>query len=159
MLPILVLGMLVAIYSFKKATALPGSGPSANGQGFLIPVGSTENQQFSFHANTDKDGVVSGSWESHSPGQNVDTHGEITCMTVLPDGKTAILSGVITKVNEDNPFGVVVGSPIWFKVHDGGEGANSTGDLFTDYYFGLGNCANFNLALRPTTNGNIQVKP
>jgi hypothetical protein len=164
MIPALTLCMLVAVFAFKK-NKLPidrssfGSGPSANGQGALVPIGATDNQQFAFHANTDKNGAVSGSWESHSPGQNVDTHGDITCLTVLPDGKTAFMTGVVTQVNADNPFGIVVGTPIWFKVQDNGEGSKAAEDLFSDYYFGVGTCANFTPALRPILNGNFQVKP
>jgi hypothetical protein len=150
------LGIILSVSAFKPLA----KGSSANGQGAVIPDGSTDEQQFSFHANTDKNGNVSGSWVSHSPGQNVDTRGNITCLTVLPDGKTAWLSGVVTKVNDDNPFGVVVGDPIRFTVVDNGEGANAGGDQFTDYYFGSGNsCADLGVPLKTILNGNIQVKP
>jgi hypothetical protein len=160
----LTIGLLASVFAFKKESAsltklTDASGPSANGQGFVVPTGVTEEQQFSFHANTDKSGAVSGSWESYSPGQNTRTHGDITCLTILPDGKTAVMSGVVTQINADNPFGLTVGTPVWFKVQDGGEGANADADKFTDYYFGLTGCVDYGGALRPTLNGNIQVKP
>jgi len=132
------------------------SGPSANGQGGLLLNGRV--QHFAFHASIDKDGMVSGSFESKSPGQDFRTHGTITCL-VLQDNKTAIMSGVITKITGDGFPGVVEGTPVWFKVRDNGEGANSPEDQFSDYYLGLSGCVDYGLPLLPITNGNIQVKP
>lgn len=132
------------------------SGPSANGQGGLLI--NDRVQHFAFHASIDKDGNVSGSWESKSPGQNVRTHGTITCLQLV-DNKTAIMSGIITHRAGDDFPGTNVGDPIYFKVRDNGEGANSAGDLFTDYYPGFNNCSNLNLPFQPIVNGNIQVKP
>ncbi len=146
------ISLLLALTAFKP---LP-PGPSANGQGGIVL--NDRVQQFSFHANTDASGNVSGSWESNSPGQNCRTHGTITCLTILPDGKTAIMSGVITQVDGDC-FGAVVGNPIWFKVQDNGEGSKASEDRFTDYYFFLSGCNNYGVGLQPIVNGNIQVKP
>ena len=133
------------------------SGPSANGQGGLLL--NDRVQHFAFHATTDKNGIVSGSWESKSPGQDIRTHGTITCLQVLPDGKTAIMSGIITQRSGDGFPGVQVGDPVWFKVVDNGEGANSVEDLFSDYFLGVSSCNNFVVPLQPIVNGNIQVKP
>ena len=146
---------LFALIAFTAYKPVP-AGPSANGQGGLLLDGRV--QQFSFHANTDKDGTVTGSWESNSPGQECRTHGDITCLTILPDGKTAFMSGTITQV-DGVCFNAKVGDPIWFKVQDNGEGANATEDGFTDYYFFLAGCLNYNIGLKPILNGNIQVKP
>jgi hypothetical protein len=153
--------VVISLLAFKNADKVSdhgaASGPSANGQGGLTINGQV--QQFSFHARTDKNGVVSGSWESHSPGQDFRTHGIITCMQILPDGKTAVFSGVITHVGgEGFPF-VKEGDPVWFKVTDNGEGADAVPDLFSDYYLGLSGCADYGGAMRPIENGNFQVKP
>ena len=102
----------------------------ASGQGALMI--NDRVQHFSFHASVDGEGNVSGSWESKSPGQDIRTHGSIDCLTFLDDN-TAILSGTITKTN-DNPFGIVAGMSVWFKVIDNGEGAKNATDQFTDYY-------------------------
>ena len=74
-------------------TADRGTGPSVNGQGSITLEGGV--QHFAFHATMDKNGKVSGSWESKSPGQDVRTHGTIDCMSLL-DNQTAVLSGTIT---------------------------------------------------------------
>lgn len=156
----------------KVTTALTtrGSRASASGQGALrLDYMNGRVQHFAFHANTDANGKVSGSFESKSPGQNGRAHGTIDCLTVLPDGKTAIMSGFVTQVIGDGyvvDFGVKVGDPIWLKVQDSGEGVNAGKDLFTDYQFfpfqvpcsfDIG--SEIGLDLYPILNGNIQVKP
>lgn len=140
-----------------KSAAKSNSGPSANGQGGITLAGRV--QQFSFHASVDKNGTVSGSWESHSPGQDIRTHGTITCLTVLADGKTALLSGIITKISGDGFPNVKEGDPVWFKVIDNGEGANNPPDQFSDYTLGLSGCNDYGGTMRPIENGNFQVKP
>ncbi len=149
--------LLLALTAFKP---LP-PGPSANGQGALLnPWFNGQVQHFSFHANTNASGNVTGSFETKSPGQDVRVHGTINCLTILADGKTAIVKGVVTqKVGEGFPGGYEVGSQVWFKVVDNGEGANSSGDQFTDYYSSNAPCSNFNVAIYTILNGNIQVKP
>lgn len=148
-------------FFFSSATVFKAkkTASSASGQGTIaLDYMNFEPQQFSFHALKDVDGSVTGSWESNSPGQDCRTHGTITCLTILPDGKTAIMSGEITQV-EGTCFGSTVGSPIWFKVQDNGEGSKAAPDGFTDYYFGLSGCTDYGLALHPIIGGNIQVKP
>lgn len=151
---ILSTGLFLVCASFVA----PPPGPSANGQGSLIYGG--QAQHFAFHAKT-QNGVTTGSWESKSPGQNVRTHGTIDCLTIMPDGKTAYMTGVVTKKVGDGfpPGAYEVGSPIWFKVVDNGEGNTSATDQFTDYY-NFGNCVDRpNRPLQDILNGNIQVKP
>lgn len=129
----------------------------ANGQGGLAFNGSV--QHFAFHAIEFTDGQVKGSWESYSPGSDNRTHGIITCLNVLADGKTAILSGIITqKVGTGFPQ-FEVGHPIWFKVQDNGEGDAALKDGFSDYQMGVSGCVDYGLPLLPIDNGNIQVKP
>lgn len=131
-----------------------GKKASASGQAGLTIDGTA--QHFAFHATKDADGNVSGSWETKSPSQNVRTHGTIDCMG-FPNTNTAYLTGTVTQTNADNPFGVVVGDQIWFKVQDNGEGANADSDVFSDYYL-FDVCEDFLVDLLEITNGNIQVK-
>ncbi|WP_310380459.1 hypothetical protein [Flavobacterium sp.] len=139
---------------------------SANGQGaiFLNYEGFVPGiQYFSFHANTDVNGVVSGSFETKW-GVNGRIHGTIDCLTTLSDGKTAILSGKVTQINGDGYInsGFLVGMNAWFKVQDNGEGANSSTDMFSDIYANFDpilQCSfNLGVDMLTITNGNIQVK-
>jgi len=142
------------------------SKPSANGQGalFLDYPGFIQGvQHFSFHANTDVNGNVTGSFESKW-GKNGRVHGTINCLSILPDGKTAIMSGVLTKVQGDTyiDMGFLVGDDVWFKVQDSGEGANATKDRFSDFYAGSDQepcTTDYGVDLFTILNGNIQVKP
>ena len=143
-----------------------GAGASANGQGALmLDYMNGRVQHFAFHANTDATGKVTGSFESKSPGQDGRVHGTINCLTVLADGKTAIMSGVVTHVVGDGyvlGFGIKVGFPIWLKVEDNGQGANAAKDRFTDFYFldtPISCKEDLGIDLAPIINGNIQVKP
>jgi hypothetical protein len=147
------------------------SGPSANGQGFLKADYLEGFQTFSFHANTDKDGNVTGSWtsnwQSQNPGLGGKFQGTIDCLNILADGKTARMSGIVTHVTGDccPYFGFYpeVGGIVWFEVQDNGEGAKASKDKFSDWwYWGefLTTCADdWGAFLWPIDNGNIQVKP
>jgi hypothetical protein len=134
---------------------------SVSGQGGLSFGEGTKTQHFSFHASVDGDGNVSGSFESKSPSQNsLRSHGTIDCVTFLDD-KTAVLSGTITKVvkGDDGTFSnYEIGSSVWFKVIDNGEGKKSAPDQFSDYYGGVGGCFPYNVGMRGIETGNIQIK-
>ena len=150
--------LLTAFFTVTAFKSLP-PGPSANGQATLTLPYLNGTQHFSFHAKTDGSGNVTGSFESKSPGQDIRIHGNIDCLTILTDGKTAIMTGVVTQV-VGNGFPVLPGDRIYFKVQDNGEGANSAGDKFTDYFVYGGSCGNnFNLEMFTIDGGNIQVKP
>ncbi len=131
-----------------------GQNSFATGQGGFIFNGKHAN--FSFHASIDNEGNVSGQWEAKTVGFNLRTHGTIYCLSFLDD-KTAIMSGIITQVNKDDDSwpGAQVGTSIWFKVVDNGEGNI---DQFSDYYIGKGDCIDYAFPLVDITNGNIQVK-
>lgn len=145
----------------KKAivkTEQPGS--SVSGQAsLLMPYFDDKVQHFSFHASVDAKGNVNGSWESKSPGQEIRTHGNITCVIFL-DSKTAVITGVITKKDGDGFAKVKEGDTVWFKVRDNGEGANAKPDEFTDYFSAKSiPCRDFpNLKMSAIISGNIQVK-
>ncbi len=154
----IVLLSLFAVTAFKPLAPRK----SASGQGSLLnPHFNDRVQHFSFHAASDADGSnVTGSWESNSPGQGIRTHGTITCLQILPDGKTAYMTGIITHRDGDGFAGLYeVGDPIWFKVRDNGEGNNSVADQFSDYY-NVGGCLpRPTITMYPITGGNIQVRP
>lgn len=141
------------------------SRPSANGQGavFLNYEGFTPGvQHFSFHANTDENGKVSGSFETKW-GVNGRVHGTIDCLSILPDGKTAIMTGTVTHVQGEMYiyYGVEVGMNAWFKVKDNGEGANATKDNITDInveHNGPPCSYDYDFELLTIQYGNIQVK-
>lgn len=145
------------------------AGPSANGQGALFldyPEFAPGMQYFSFHANTGADGSVTGSFETKW-GSNGRLHGTIDCLSILPDGKTAIMSGTVTDVDGETyiDYGFAAGLDAWFKVQDNGEGAKSIEDSFTDIFVGYDyepctfDYGIFGVELLTIQNGNIQVKP
>lgn len=156
--------LLVLGLSLTSFTPLPvPPGPSANGQGSLLIAGGLET--FSFHASTDAGGTVSGSFEvkGRGIGQDMRLHGTITCMTVMPDGKTAFLAGLITQREGGDayPNSYLVGDYVYFAVKDKGEGQNAMEDQFSDV-FASGStevCGPHPTPLYPIDNGNIQVKP
>ena len=139
--------------------ALKASGPSASGQAGIMVNDRLQN--FAFHAKQDKNGNVSGSWQSKSSGQDIKTHGTITCLTIDPDGKTAAMGGVITQINSDDPFfsQFEVGDPVWFQVQDNREGSNGDPDGFSDYFLDFEFCEVIPDFFTPIVTGNIQVKP
>lgn len=146
---------LIAITAFKT---LPPR-PSANGQATLTLPYLNGTQHFAFQAKTDASNNVTGSFETKSPGQEIRVHGTIDCLTVLADGKTAIMTGVATHV-VGTGFPIAVGDRIWFKVVDNGEGGGSAADKFSDYYpMGGNGCTDWNAPMNAITGGNIQVKP
>ena len=157
-----ILASTVALFSLVALTAYnpAPAGPSANGQGGLM-IGD-RLQQFSFHANTANDGSVSGSFEIKSPSQDLRLHGTISCLSVLPDGKTAFLSGVITqRVGDGFPGDYNVGDHVYFEVQDNGEGNAADADRFSDLYTSGATefCGPYSIGTQAIVNGNIQVKP
>lgn len=137
-------------------------GPSVNGQAALLrDYMNGEVQHMAFHASKDADGNVTGTFESKSPGQDTRVHGDITCLNILGDGKTAQMAGLVTQVVGEG-FPVAVGDYIVFVVQDNGEGSNGTADMFSDWTVAgttAPDCSWYNGGLSEIENGNIQVKP
>jgi hypothetical protein len=102
-----------------------------------------------------------------APAATYSVHGVTTCMTMLPDGRTARMGGRVTKIQGNLPDFLVGLDAAWI-VQDNGEGANAPADLASDIRFdflpggadlncdvGVGN-----VFLRPIGDpGNIQVRP
>jgi hypothetical protein len=132
------------------------AGTSVNGQG-TINLENGNSRRFSFHANTDKDGSVSGN------GVLTYTKGvrkimfDINCMSV--EEGMATISGNIT---EDKQVASNVGNIVWFQVVDNGEGKNSTADQMTLMIVNSGiECdsdLSYNLLFYDIEGGNIQLK-
>ena len=143
-----------------KAGKSPVAGTSASGQGTLTL--NDKFQHFAFHAKKSATGEVSGSFETHSPGQNLDVHGTVVCLNVV--GNSAVVTAQVTRINDDNTWGVVVGGFIAFRVVDNGEGSKAPSDQFSDYFFSGGYQWDCNapvlqtLGLYTIEGGNIQVK-
>lgn len=107
------------------SAASGNSGPSASGHiNFTIGDGL---QTFSFHARTNKNGT-SGSFEVKSRGQDLQLHGDVTCLNV--DGNEAIVVGPVT--NSKMPEGLE-GLELLWAVRDNGEGAGAA-DEWTDIF-------------------------
>jgi len=139
--------------AFNKSKAAKEIYTSAEGHGILN--GNGYKRQFTFHANTMPDGSVEGN--GYLSGL-YNTKFSIDCMII--DGNTATMSGYITK---DEP--AYIGSPIWFKVVDNGEGNNSNPDeMSLMWYWGpespnSKDCNSFvSDEIYAIDSGNIQVK-
>ena len=121
------------------------------------------------HATKAPDGTVTGSGEINYPNNFIKIHSDITCFEILPDGKTVLVSGLVTDIKGNSSITsfVHVGDVIYYGIRDNGEGANAPTDeiyaggaLFTGgapcnfgaYETGLTN-------MIPISNGNFQVKP
>jgi uncharacterized protein (TIGR02145 family) len=112
-------------------------------------------QHFAFHAIVDRDGNTTGSWESKSPGQDVRTHGNITCVSFIDD-YTAVIGGSITQGYKEEDD--ITGENIRFKVVDNGEGSKILKDQFADYRISDRGCVDLYFNLHDIAYGNIQIK-
>ena len=140
----------------KTEVSAKGNSPSVNGQGTITLVNGT-SRHFSFHANTNKDGSISGN------GVLTYTEGErkimfdINCLSI--DEGTATISGNITK---DKQVDAYIGSVIWFQVVDNGEGKNAAPDqmtlMITNSSIECDSDLSYTLAFYDIEGGNIQLK-
>lgn len=154
--------------SFTQLDAEPqfshsGAGESARGH---VDVGVDARYSFTARRHVDRDGIATlrGQFQVFS---NVGTeaegraHGEVTCMTVQPDG-TARLGGVIT--HGEGVFGSIQpGVTAFWEVRDNGEGHGVQDDA-TPMAFGAPPedvdlfCAEgFGIPTTPSARGNVQV--
>ncbi len=116
----------------------PKKGPYISGKGSLLLAELNGGiQEFSFFAQTDGFGTVTGGFESRIAGQDGHMRGVVNCMNVLSDGKTVILTIVITEVTGDvyiDNVKVEAGHTIWIKVQDNPPSDNAEGDKMTEFY-------------------------
>lgn len=172
-----VTGLVVAAI---VAPSAPGAGNpvvyQANGAGHQddvdVATGDVFNRTFSFSAVRYADGTATGNAQIASrkftlDGVELVIHMRIDCLSVLPDGKTARLSGVITRTSFPFPD-APVGKIHRFSVQDNGEpGAgvdrfsgvppNPLGRECDDIDFGLPE-PNRVAPTRTVNRGNIQVR-
>lgn len=98
------------------------------------------NGHFSFTGIIRGDGSVHGRFHQRreTPLGLVDFTGEVTCLTIDAARGRARFGGRITKNNSTHPGFLTgnheIGDDVWFRVQDGGEGADSQ-DASTSYGF------------------------
>ena len=144
--------------------SLVSAGPSARGHVELLLPFQEGTSSYSFVANTDRNGEVKGQFQLNTMfGDDVVVvHGEVTCMTVQPDG-TAHIGGVITRIRGAQEGFFSPGDPAVWSVRDNGEGANSPPDMASAMLLGFvpaqDHCpaGTFFLAFEESQRGNIQV--
>ncbi len=128
---------------------------------FGVPI-----EKYSFTAVRQPDGSVAGRFQVRDvfvEGGQMTVEGAVVCLTILPDGKTARVGGVIDLSSEAS----FVGRDALWTVIDNGEGANSAPDDATDLRFGpspgtaVFHCSTgINLpTLGPNMRGDVQVQP
>jgi hypothetical protein len=126
-----------------------------------VGTGEVFNRTFSFSAVQHADGTANGNAQIASRKFDLVVHMRIDCLHVLEDGKTARLSGIVTRTSR--PFAdAPVGEVHRFSVEDNGEpGAG------VDKFSGLPanpagqNCNDPDFSVDPTRTlerGNIQVR-
>lgn len=158
--------MMVALMAGPLVGAAgAASGPSASGHGSLTvtdPDGNERLRQFSFSANTKKDGTVNGSAVIQNPAFEPKYHVNIDIQCLRVDGNVASIGGIQRNSNDpdferDFPFA-------FFTVVDNGE----SGDLDTISVVFFDNAAPPSACLNivPTDfpqnlieHGNVQVRP
>lgn len=149
------------------AAAVASPGQSATGHvehdftQFGVPL-----EKYSFSAVNQPDGSVAGQFEVRDVflgGSQTIVHGVVTCLTILADGKTARVGGLIDTSND----ATLIGRGAFWTVIDNGDGTNGAPDDATDLRFngppdiGSFHCSTgINLAtLGPNMRGNVQVRP
>jgi len=152
---------------------------SGGGKLDLSAIAGAGDATFSFNAKLKADGTASGHFQMSRlrNGLLVEFSGEVTCMSVDAALGRARIGGVITANNSTDPAFLTlnheVGDDVWFRVADGGEGADAV-DQSTTYGFKptLVNTSAAYCALPftglpwwnpastfPVRAGNIQVRP
>ena len=124
--------MIAALAALVAVTALVPPAPgaqdaivhSATGAGHQddvdVATGEVFNRTFSFSAVQYADGSASGNAQIASRKFDLVFHMRIDCLHVLADGKTARLSGVVTRTSHPDPE-LPVGEVHRFTVQDNGE--------------------------------------
>jgi len=122
---------------------------------------------FSYSAIRRADGATSGQFQYDFRALNLVVHGTVTCVTAA--GNVAWVGGVIDRLRSDDPADqALVGTDIWWRVTDNGQGAGDDADLTTSLLFTIAGspitaaswCAEQPTrgVQRPIVSGNIQVR-
>ena len=125
----------------KASLAANGVEVSASGGGIIdLSAAAVGDAHFTFTAIRKSDGTVLGNFHERRErdGLVIDFAGTVTCLTVEPTLRRARIGGVITENNSTDPAFLTqnhqVGDDVWFRVVDGGEGADAA-DGSTVYGF------------------------
>jgi hypothetical protein len=122
---------------------------------------------FSYNAIRRADDATTGQFQFNFRALNLVVHGTVTCVTSA--GNVAWIGGVIDRLHSDDAADqALVGTDIWWRVTDRGEGSDDSADLTTSLLFTIaGNpttaaswCADRPTrgVERPILSGNIQVR-
>jgi hypothetical protein len=122
---------------------------------------------FSYSAVARADGTAQGEYEYHFRAADFLIHGSVTCASV--SGNAGWVGGVIDSIVSADPADqALVGTEIWWRVVDNGEGANEAADQTTSLLFAVPGlpitaaswCANQDVrgVMRDVLAGNIQVR-
>lgn len=154
---------LIVLHTGHSASAVAaGEGPLASGHANFTLDGSLRT--FSFTAVTHRDGTVKGNAQANNRATGVKIHLDVNCLRLLPNGRTAILSGIVERSTDPT----LVGRIAIFSAEDNGESAGSPPDRLS-LLFGFTTTIDcnhpvetdptFETDLMTTREGNIQVKP
>lgn len=113
-----------------------GVGLSVTGSGHVMrDLGAGEElTTFSYSAIRRVDGTTSGQFQYDFRALNLVVHGTVTCVTSA--GNVAWIGGVIDDLRSDDPVDqALVGTDIWWRVTDNGQGASDPADLTTSLLF------------------------
>lgn len=146
-----------------------GSEPRVTGSGHLLRDlgGGEELTTFSYSAVGHADGTASGEYQYDFRAAGFFIHGTVTCVSVAAN--QGWVGGLIDKIVSPDPADqALVGTEIWWRVLDNGEGSNSARDLTTSLLFAVPGlpitaaswCRDQNVrgVLREVLDGNIQVR-
>ena len=122
---------------------------------------------FSYSAIRRADGETNGQFQYDFRAANLVVHGHVTCVTSA--GSVAWIGGVIDQLRSDDPADqALVGTDIWWRVTDNGEGSADAPDRTTSLLFTIAGvpitaaswCLDQPLrgVERPINNGNIQIR-
>lgn len=150
-------------------TSAGGVALSVTGSGHVLRnlTGEAELTTFSYSAIRRIDGTTSGQYQYNFRAADFFVHGSVTCVTAA--GNTAWIGGVIDRIKSDDPADQsLVGTDIWWRVTDNGQGAGDPPDLTTSLLFTLPGsaitaaswCRDQPLAAlsRPIVHGNIRIR-
>ena len=130
-------------------------------------TGEDELTTFSYNAVARADGTAHGRYQYHFRAADFFIHGTVTCASV--SGNAGWVGGVIDSIVSGDPADQeLVGTEIWWRVVDNGEGANEAADLTTSLLFAVPGlpitaeswCRNQDVrgVMRDVLHGNIQVR-
>jgi hypothetical protein len=116
-----------------------GDKQTVTGNADIFILGCVET--YSFSAIRHWDGSVTGAWQVKDvcvpppfEAGTFRTHGDVTCFTILPDGKTARLGGVVEKSTWP---GVEPGQEAAWTVRDNSQGSKEPPDDASGLFFGF----------------------